>query len=381
MAGSGGSLKIYDIFSSQQKSSPSISSQYSPSNKRKRNGEAHPISPAKPISTVNMYNFSTPRQASNGVVDLISPNGTPQKNKQRRLSVSAKVENAPSPHGPKKLVVKNLRPLAKSDSSQYAAKAIQQLEDALASIFAHKRPQQSNEELYKGCENLCKLGKAPELSRLLKDRCKTYITRTVKSDLQLVSDGKDHQVLSATLAAWSTWSKQVHTIRGIFFYLDRSHLLQTQSGGILEFTVGLFRTHIFGDAAVQGKVMNATGDLLLADRQGVTTGVDDFAAAVKMFHDLGVYTSDLEPHLLAQSQTFVSKWSDEKIASLALPEYVSAAVALMTAEMQRCEDFDLDRSTRNSLLTLLEDHLIQRRQNDLCELACATRIYSKLANL
>ena len=84
-----------------------------------------------------------------------------------------------------------------------------------------------------------------------------------------------------------------------------------------------------------------------------------------MFHELGVYTTDFEPHMLAASQTYVHDWSDKMITKEVLPDFVVSAVALMNQEMKRCDDFDLDRSTRNELLTLLEDHLIQRRAADL----------------
>ena len=83
-----------------------------------------------------------------------------------------------------------------------------QLDDAITAIFADKRPQQSNEELYKGCENLCKLGRAPELTRTLKDRCKTQIS-TLKEDFTGITDGKDSLVLNAVLAAWRLWTRQV----------------------------------------------------------------------------------------------------------------------------------------------------------------------------
>jgi len=117
---------------------------------------------------------------------------------------------------------------------------------------------------------------------------------------------------------------------------------------------------------VRGKVIEGTGELLLADRHGTSSDNQIFDAAVKMFHELGVYTNDFEPHMLAASQTFVYDWSDKMIAKKVLPDYVSSAVALMDQEMKRCEDFDLDRSTRNELLTLLEEHLIQRRAPELC---------------
>lgn len=156
-----------------------------------------------------------------------------------------------------------------------------------------------------------------------------------------------------------------NTIRGVFFYLDRSHLLQTHSPTIHETAVNLFRTHIFGESALRGTCVEGAYDLLQADRHGSGPDTQLFFDSIRMFHELQVYTSDFEPRMLALSQGFVLDWSDTECEEKDLPNYVDASVLLMDAEMRRCKDFDLDRSTRNSLLTLLEDHIITRKEADL----------------
>lgn len=202
---------ISKLFSSQQKSSSPFQPPTTPTNKRKRlenyHHEYQHSSPGNPVSTASMYNFAS-RPAAHGVIDLTSPNGSPRK-QQRRISVGAKVENAPSPHGPKRLAVKNFRTTAKSDSSQFVDKTTKQLDEALTSIFSDRRPALSNEELYKGCENLCRLGRAPELARILKDRCKEHVSATLKDPLLEGAHGKNITVLRAVLTAWSKWMKQV----------------------------------------------------------------------------------------------------------------------------------------------------------------------------
>lgn len=202
---------ISQLFSSQQKSSSPFQPPATPTNKRKRSENYHLEHQhtflGNPVSTASMYNFAS-RPATHGVIDLTSPNGSPRK-QQRRISVGAKVENAPSPHGPKRLAVKNFRTTAKSDSSQFVDKTTKQLDEALSSIFAVKRPVLSNEELYKGCENLCRLGRAPELARMLKDRCKEHVSFKLKAPLMESADGKNTAVLRAVLTAWAKWMKQV----------------------------------------------------------------------------------------------------------------------------------------------------------------------------
>jgi hypothetical protein len=90
-----------------------------------------------------------------------------------------------------------------------------------------------------------------------------------------------------------------------------------------------------------------------------------FSKAIKMFHEMQVYTKHFEPRMLDLSQTYVKEWSDEATMQKTLPEYVKSALALMKSEMARVELFRLDGSTRRDLLTLLEDHLISRKESRL----------------
>lgn len=129
--------------------------------------------------------------------------------------------------------------------------------------------------------------------------------------------------------------------------------------------MSLVRTHIFEDPSLQGKIVEGACDLLLSDRIGISSERALFADTVKMFHELGIYTDDFEPRMLALSQTYIADWSDKECLEKALPDYVSSSVKLMASEMQRCSDFDLNQTTRSALLTLLEDHTIQRKEAEL----------------
>lgn len=89
-----------------------------------------------------------------------------------------------------------------------------------------------------------------------------------------------------------------------------------------------------------------------------------FSKTVNMFHDLQVYTKHFEPRLMELSQTFVMTWADEE-AEKPLPEYTKSAKALMDREMSRVAKFGLPNTTRRDLLTLLEGHLISRKESRL----------------
>lgn len=90
-----------------------------------------------------------------------------------------------------------------------------------------------------------------------------------------------------------------------------------------------------------------------------------FSRTVAMFYDMHVYTQHFEPRMLEFSQTFVMEFADRSSADQTLPEYVKSAQSLMEREIARVELFRLDGSTKRDLLTLLEDHLISRKESKL----------------
>ena len=151
----------------------------------------------------------------------------------------------------------------------------------------------------------------------------------------------------------------------MFFYLDRSYLLQASSPSISDSGVATFHSLIFGDETLARKAIGGACDLLLADRSNRTPDSAAFREAVDMFHDTGLYTNAFEPRLLSESQMYIRDWSDRECTERDLPDYVNACVRFIDSEMKRCDVFSLDDTTRRDLLTQLEDHLIERKQEDL----------------
>jgi cullin-4 len=89
-----------------------------------------------------------------------------------------------------------------------------------------------------------------------------------------------------------------------------------------------------------------------------------FSKTVNMFHDMQVYTKHFEPRLMELSQEYIVKWADEE-AEKPLAEYIKSAKALMDRELSRVAKFGLPNTTKRELLTLLEDHLISRKEQRL----------------
>lgn len=141
--------------------------------------------------------------------------------------------------------------------------------------------------------------------------------------------------------------------------------MQVGSPSIYETAVGYFRKYIFASTNLRPKIIDGSCDLLQADRTGDESAQALFSESVKMFHDLAVYTNDFEPRMLHLSQDYIVAWSDKECTEKELPDYVDSATALIETEMARCSVYDLDATTRRALLTLLEHHLVERRESYL----------------
>jgi cullin-4 len=132
-----------------------------------------------------------------------------------------------------------------------------------------------------------------------------------------------------------------------------------------DISIGLFRSIIFEHAKLNPRIVDGACDLVAVDRIGGDLDSDMFKKTVDMFHDMHVYTQHFEPRLLELSQEYVMKWADAESEQKSLPEYVRSARALMDREMQRADMYRLPNTTKRDLLTLLEDHLISRKEEQL----------------
>lgn len=361
---------LHSCFSGQQK--PHINgAPSSPNKKRPReNLPDRPSTPRGRLAAADMYSFSSrsPTANGNGVIDLT--NGTPPTSPQaRRVNGAVKGRSGINPHaGAKKLVVKNLKPSTNWDSKAYLERVWGQLDDALARIFKDEHDGFSKEDLYRGVESVCKQNGASTLFSRLEGRCRTHVERDMGEPLIVKADQDSVSVLRAVLQQWQRWKEQMVTIRAIFFFLDRSYLLQSSKPTLSELTPQLFRDLVFSNPALKPKVVDGACDLVATARTQ-TQGLEEslFRDAVEMFHELSVYNASFEPRFLQLTQDYVATWSDEMVVEKPIPEYVALAERTIASELGRCEDFALDSSTRRDLLALLEDHLIQRKEQDLTE--------------
>lgn len=313
------------------------------------------------------FQFSSPksRQAAEVIDITTSPNGSPVRNKFNGVR--------PPPigpqTGPKKLKVKGLKPASNADRDEYYNTVWKRLEASLSAIFADEKLPYSNEELYRGVEIVCRQGKAPDLYAKLKKKCSWNVLHEINEPLIGMTGNDDAvAVLQSVVQAWSRWSKQLETLRSIFFYLDRSYLLHSASEPSLdEMGVNEFRTNVFMPDKLKSKILQGACDLVNADRVGDEPARNNslYRDAIKMFHSLAVYTKSFEPKLMSESEQYYMSWAEETVSKTDLTGYVESCVKLIDQELRHCDTFGLDQTTKKALEQYLEDILVDQRQTRL----------------
>lgn len=171
-----------------------------PEKKRRKQPPPSPMKPSiLPIS--KMYSFSG-QQPNGHVIDLTgSPDGTPPRRLPRPMNNAA---------GPRKLVVKNLRTVPKTDPTVYFEKQWEKLSIALDTIFSGGEIlPYSYEEIYQSVQNVCKQGRAEALTGRFMEKASEAITDNAEALSKAAADGKSPiQILELVDHAWNSWNKQ-----------------------------------------------------------------------------------------------------------------------------------------------------------------------------
>ncbi|KAL4795958.1 hypothetical protein BDV19DRAFT_378449 [Aspergillus venezuelensis] len=268
-----------------------------------------------------------------------------------------------TPHtGAKRLVVKNLRTGPRLNQDSYFDKVWGQLDSALSAIFGGGKPAISLEELYKGAENVCRQGRAAELSKRLQERCRGHVTGKLHGSLvEKAQMASNVDTLRSAVEAWKVWQSMLVTVRWIFYYLDQSFLLHSKEHAMVR-EMGLiqFRQHIYSDSVLRDKVLRGACDLVAADRSEKQSMIADSSLlrnAMELFHALDVYVSGFEPALVSDSNDFFVMWAQQE-ASGDLATYVQNSHRLIEREMNRCEQFSFNKSTKQKLSELLDQTLV-----------------------
>ncbi|KAF6809987.1 ubiquitin ligase subunit [Colletotrichum sojae] len=284
--------------------------------------------------------------------------------------------NAYRPYtGAKRLVIKNLRPTAKNEQlEQYYKRTEDDLVNALQDIFSGRKPRLPLERLYRAVEDLCRRGNNNELQlyETLRRKCEEHLCNDVLRSIKSHGGTTNVEMLRSVLQHWRVWNGQIMTLRSTFSYLDRTFLLKNKNyPSINDMTIAQFRRITFPsreDAdgpSPGGKAMRGLCELISYDR----TGDARFDAtllkdSIMMFHVFNIYTKFFEPRFIDLSANYFEDFAEERSSS-SLKEYILACERLLKREDYRCNEFNLDSTTKKQLLEAAHGILINNYSDKL----------------
>ncbi|KAL4957715.1 Cullin family-domain-containing protein [Aspergillus filifer] len=341
-----------------------------PTSKRVRESTFADATKSAQPGSANMYTFSDAGSKA-GAAGAGGPVLSNSALQSRPGNVPAHQGNFTPHTGAKRLVVKNLRTGPRLNQDSYFDKVWGQLDSALSAIFSGGKPVISLEELYKGAENVCRQGRAAELSKRLQERCRGHVTGQLHGSLvEKAQMASNIDTLRSVVEAWKVWQSMLVTVRWIFYYLDQSFLLHSKEHAMVrEMGLTQFRQHIYSDGVLRDKVLRGACDLVAADRSEERSMVADSSLlrnAMELFHALDVYVSGFEPALVSDSKDFFVLWAQQE-ASGDLATYVQNSHRLVEREMNRCAQFSFNKSTKQKLSELLDQTLVTDQEGVLLD--------------
>ncbi|KZL68341.1 ubiquitin ligase subunit (Cullin family protein), partial [Colletotrichum tofieldiae] len=288
--------------------------------------------------------------------------------------------------GAKKLVIKNLRPAARNEQlEKYYQRTEQELVDALQDIFNGRKPQLPLERLYRAVEDICRRGKDNELQlyETLRRKCEEHLTHDVLRSIKSRGGNTDVDMLRSVLQHWRVWNGQIMTIRSTFSYLDRTFLLKNKSyPSINDMTISQFKRMAFPSRddpdgqSPGGRALRGMYDLISYDR----LGDERFEAAllkdsIMMLHVFNIYTKYFEPRFIELSEHYFEEFAEERSAS-SLKEYILACERLLRREDYRCNEYNLDSTTKKQLLDAAHGILIKNYSDKLLNVESLSKLLS-----
>lgn len=276
----------------------------------------------------------------------------------------------------KKLLIKPFKVQPKAPH-EFEERALANLKQAVAAVYKKEGVQQSLEELYRSVENLCIHKRANDLFDRLREQCKQHITTTIQTLSALTKERDPVQFLRELDCVWNDHCQEMLTIRGIYLYLDRTHVIHnTEVKSIWDMGVSFFRVQFLEHKRV--RECATQGALILVQRQRLGENVDGsrIKSHVRMTVTLDLYQSSFEERFMDATTHFYRAEAARCIQDQSLSDYLALVKRRLEEEEERIESY-LNHTSRIRLMTLVRHHLIAAHIANLLTKAFTDPIPSK----
>ncbi|ORX90832.1 Cullin-domain-containing protein, partial [Basidiobolus meristosporus CBS 931.73] len=253
-------------------------------------------------------------------------------------------------------------------SDEYILTQWGRLKRAINEIQQNQPLSEKLEELYQVCQNLCHQKKAAFLYEKLEVECRNHV---VLEKEKLERDAFFDEPFLITLNdCWTRYCSQMHLIRSIFLYLDRTFALHT-SGMMTSWDMGLsiFNKFLMTSTEIRKKALSGILNAIEKERF-LSTWINSMPQVLKsllrMYSDLGIYLNGFERPFLEATTLIYRGAASERIANMEIQDYLLYVEERLLKEKERCLLY-LDEKTRRPLIELVEHELVKKHAKALLE--------------
>ncbi|XP_059482651.1 cullin-4A [Neocloeon triangulifer] len=259
------------------------------------------------------------------------------------------------PGAAKKLVILNFKDTPQLPKN-YQQETWGKLEEAVIAIQTSKSIRYSQEELFRGVENMCNNKMAPFLYSKLKDLTEKHVEANIKPFL---AESIDRLIfLKRMNECWLAHCRQMIQIRSIFLYLDRTYVLHNASiVSIWDMGLEMFRHHIIINPMVQTRTVEGLLMLIEKERQGDTVDRTLLKSLLRMLSDLQIYQEAFEAKFLLATERLYASEGQQLMQDLDVPEYLTHVNKRLNEENERLLHY-LDQCTKWALIHTVEKQLL-----------------------
>ncbi|KAJ1983329.1 hypothetical protein H4R34_001352 [Dimargaris verticillata] len=247
----------------------------------------------------------------------------------------------------------------------YTASTLNRLMAAVKALLHQAPVHESLEELYRACENLCHNQCAQDLYDHLKQEFSTYVAQ--RFDQLSIDLESGRETLDLVYQLWTDYGTQMHLIRNVFLYLDRTYVLQTSPLlGLWELALDLYRQQWLQHTPVRNQTLEALLTTLRSVRDGQTIDQSRVASVIQMYIDLTIYPTGFEFAFLQSTQEYYRLESERMMATITEPSAALADRAQRVAQYLHHVDQRLRTEEEDLAVRLLHQNTLKPLMDVLC---------------
>ncbi|KAG5358434.1 Cullin-4B [Yarrowia sp. B02] len=217
------------------------------------------------------------------------------------------------------------------------------------------------EELYRIVETFCRHGKGAQCWQSLFKECIEPLTAKCLENIEAISQAGLKSITEAFLDEYDTWKGRILKLQHIYFYLDRSFLMQSANGGsdILRRCQDLVRDRIYG--VVSHRVEDNFASVFASLVRGTADSALLLQQCEQVVRELCGESSEQYQRIIrtvaVQSRLYF-KMQAEKWQILSPVQYLRLVVDTQVTEQKRIQELIDDPALVEMIMSALPEEMI-----------------------